>query len=1454
MKLFYSVSSIVVCVVLAVLPSLLPTTLIAQGSTVSFTTIPYSQPDLNRPGAGAEQWNDQNHTNIPINGTNTRRLDKYFRFSWSMLENGMNEYNWSRFDQEINDAISKGQQFSFGIMTHYPDAVAPHRLNYDGGYAVYPLYLHNMMQAEPVKDWRASNGAWVPNWNSEAYLTRMLALHKALDQHIKTSSYNGVAYKDVINYVDIRGYGAFGEWHSYTIADQMSQYPAGTRATTASLNRIIDAHVEGFPDFPLVIMVSAFDCNRLANTMNPPEVAYHALTRNNRWGKIGWRRDNWGATDQYIRNYTDQNTNVVNGMRMDTAIMNRWRYAPVVGEPCCNADYNDLENQVRRYHAVSFGNGNYSPSASIGENMRAASKAAGYRYIIANGTVPATVNTGTAFAVSLGWQNVGLTPTYEAWNIVYELKNGSGNVVWSSNSSFQLKFFAPEANPRTVTDNLTIPPTVQAGNYTLTVKVADPEGFRQPMPLFINDRNSDGSYTLRTITVSTGNAQPNQPPVANAGSNQTITLPTNSVQLNGSASSDPEGAIRGYRWEQVSGPSTATLSAAASVITTAGNLQQGSYVFRLTVTDAGGLTASATVTVTVNAASNQPPVANAGPDRNITLPASSTTLNGSGSNDPDGSIAAYAWAQVSGPAAATFSSTTSANITVSNLQQGTYVFRLTVRDNDGATDSDEVSVTVNAAANQPPVANAGPDRTVTLPANTANLNGSSSGDLDGTIASYAWSQVSGPSTANFSATNTANTTVSNLQQGTYVFRLTVRDDDGATDTDDVTVTVNAAANQPPVANAGPDRVVELPATSTTLNGSSSSDPDGTITSYLWQQVSGPTTATLSATNTANVTASNLQVGVYVFRLTVRDNNNATDTDEVVVTVQDNSSPNQPPVANAGPDRAITLPTNSTTLTGSGSTDSDGTIASYLWQQASGPSAATLSATNTANITVSNLQQGVYVFRLTVRDNDNAGSTDEVRVTVNPASNQPPVANAGPDRIITLPTSSAALTGISSSDPDGEITSYLWQQVSGPSNATLSSTTVPNISARDLQQGVYVFRLTVRDDDNASASDEVTVTVNPAPNQPPVANAGPDAALTLPTNSVNLSGSGSFDADGVISSYLWQQVSGPSNATFSATNTVSINVSNLQQGVYVFRMTVRDNDNATASDEVRVTVNPRPNQAPVANAGSNRVIVLPTNSTALSGAASTDPDGTIASYQWQQVSGPSTATFSATNTVNIVVSDLQQGVYVFRLTVRDNNNATGTATVQVTVNPRPNIAPTAVAGEDQVITSVSNSATLDGSASSDSDGTIVAFTWRQINGPGATQFSATNTAVVTISGLVVGEYEYELLVRDNRGAIARDTVVITVIDNFQGFGQTLALYPNPAQNQTNLRLLFEKDGVVRINIYDMKGSIAMPPVIAEKPVGAYTVNLDISKLMPGTYVVETIMVDGRKRLTTKLLKR
>jgi len=103
--------------------------------------------------------------------------------------------------------------------------------------------------------------------------------------------------------------------------------------------------------------------------------------------------------------------------------------------------------------------------------------------------------------------------------------------------------------------------------------------------------------------------------------------------------------------------------------------------------------------------------------------------------------------------------------------------------------------TTTPPSNQPPVAVAGADTTITLPADSIILNGSTSHDNDGTITTYAWTKVSG-GTATITHPGNAITTVTGLAQGVYLFSLTVTDNNGATGVDTVQVTVNPAPSGP----------------------------------------------------------------------------------------------------------------------------------------------------------------------------------------------------------------------------------------------------------------------------------------------------------------------------------------------------------------------------------------------------------------------------------------------------------------------------------------------------------------------------------------------------------------------------------------------------------------------------------------------------------------------------------
>ena len=687
--------------------------------------------------------------------------------------------------------------------------------------------------------------------------------------------------------------------------------------------------------------------------------------------------------------------------------------------------------------------------------------------------------------------------------------------------------------------------------------------------LFFDEvRIGNENATYNDVAPGSGTAPVNRPPVANAGADQTITLPINSILLNGTGSNDPDGTIATYAWSKISGPNAGTIATANAVTTNVTGLTQGVYQYRLQVTDNSGATAADTVQVTVNAAPNQPPVVSAGADQTITLPINTVVLSGS-ANDPDGTITTYAWSKISGPNAGAIATANAVTTNVTGLTQGVYRFRLQVTDNSGATADATVQVTVNAAPNQPPVANAGADQTITLPINTVVLSGSAN-DPDGTITTYAWSKISGPNTGTIATANAVTTNVTGLTQGVYRFRLQVTDNSGATADATVQVTVNAAPNQPPVADAGDNQVLRLPVNYTLLDGRASADADGRIVSYRWAYVSGPANFILNDPAAALTSLSGLVQGVYVFRLTVTDDSSATHTDDVKITVL---PPNQPPVAAAGNSIVMTLPTNATTLDGRVSYDPDGSIVSWQWILISGPAAPVIVNPDAAVSAVNNLIQGTYSFRLTVTDDAGATASDEVQVIVNRPANQLPVARAGNDITISLPVNQVQLDGSASYDPDGTITTFTWTKISGPADATIEAPAAFLTRINRLAQGTYIFRLTVTDNSGANASDDVVITVLPAPrvNQLPRAVAGADFTLSLPASTASLDGSASSDPDGQIVVHRWRQVSGPTAVRITASTAARTNVEGLLLGEYVFELTVTDNEGATASATVKINV-------------------------------------------------------------------------------------------------------------------------------------------------------------------------------------------------------------------------------------------------------------------------------------------
>lgn len=381
-------------------------------------------------------------------------------------------------------------------------------------------------------------------------------------------------------------------------------------------------------------------------------------------------------------------------------------------------------------------------------------------------------------------------------------------------------------------------------------------------------------------------------------------------------------------------------------------------------------------------------------------------LDASGSFDTDGTIVSYAWTE-GGTQIATGETATV------TLTTGTHNITLTVTDSDGETGSDAIAISVLEGGAR------------TFEAELATISGNTTIEDDETASNNQFVQL-GASAASIAFTidnvpasltypvtvvhRSYNATSANGSKNNYItasagstidYVWTASDTwvseeiDMYLEVGSNTITIDAnwgyveydylsvegigdgttIINQVPVANAGSAQTVsdsdENGYETVTLDGSASSDADGTISSYMWVQdgVQIATTATASV---------DLPVGSNTIQLTVTDNEGATASAYVIITVNSGGTANVAPIANAGSDQTVSDTDDNgletITLDGSASSDSDGFIVSYLW------STGGTEATETIDLEV-----GTHTITLTVTDNNGETDTDYVVITISSTS-------------------------------------------------------------------------------------------------------------------------------------------------------------------------------------------------------------------------------------------------------------------------------------------------------------------------------------------------------------------------------------------------------------------------------------------------------------------------------------
>ena len=722
-------------------------------------------------------------------------------------------------------------------------------------------------------------------------------------------------------------------------------------------------------------------------------------------------------------------------------------------------------------------------------------------------------------------------------------------------------------------------------------------------------------------------ADPNGPYSAQAGV---------SITFDGSGSTD-DGTIVEYAWNF--GDGTA-LGMGVNPTHTYG--AAGTYTVTLTVTDDGGLTDSGTTTANITAVPppNQAPTAD--PNGPYSAQVGDTiNFSGAGSSDPDGSIVAYDWDFGDG------NTGTGANPTHAYGAAGTFTVTLTVTDNGSPalTDTSTTTATITAVPppNQAPTANANGPYSAQVGA-PINFSGAGSSDPDGSIVAYSWDFGDGNTGTGTNATHSYGAA------GTFTVTLTVTDNGSPALTGTAITTASITAVPPP--NQAPTADPNGPYNAQVgnpinFNGSGSSDPDGSIVTYAWDFGDGNTGTG------ANPTHAYSAAGTFTVTLTVTDDGSPalTGSGTTTATITAAPPPNQAPTADPnGPYSAQVG--NPITFDGSGSSDPDGSIATYSWDFGDGNTGTGANPTYTYGVA------GTFTVTLTVTDDGSpaltGSGTTTATITAAPPPNQAPTADPNGPYSAQV-GNPITFDGSGSSDPDGSIVTYAWDFGDG------NTGTGANPTHTYAAAGTFTVTLTVTDNGSPALTGSGTTTAAIA-DQPVLPVADPNGPYSgFANEAVTFDGSGSVDPDGgAIQFWDWDFGDGGTGTGEIPTHIY------VADGTYIVELTVTDDEGqvsatamTTAVIQLRVV-----NQPPVADAnGPYSEFVGGTIAFDGSGSSDAEDPNTALTFAWDFGDSNTGTGQSSTHSYSAA------GTYTVTLTVTDSGGLSDTATATAVIDDR-----------------------------------------------------------------------------------------------------------------------------------------------------------------------------------------
>lgn len=355
------------------------------------------------------------------------------------------------------------------------------------------------------------------------------------------------------------------------------------------------------------------------------------------------------------------------------------------------------------------------------------------------------------------------------------------------------------------------------------------------------------------------------------------------------------------------------------------------------------------------------------------------------------------------------------------------------------------------------------------------------------------------------------------------------------------------SNVPPTAQPSGSPETGTPPLLVAFDGSGSSDPDGSISSYTWDFDDGSANASgVSVDHTFDA------VGTYQVELTVTDDEGATATQTLTIEVIDGEAPVA--VASATPENGVAPLL--VEFSSAGSSDPDGSIVDYRWDFDDGGNVEFGQSPEHV------FDAGSYDVTLTVIDEDGLTDTATITILVSPPDNEPPEAAFSVTPDAGAAPLQTAFDGSASSDSDGTIVSYQWDFGDGASasGATASHTYTEN--------GAYSATLTVVDDQGGVGTSTRTISVGTAPSA--AVSASPDVGT--PSLTVTFDASASSDDDGSVARYHWDFDDGDTSTVEDAETTHTFD----DVGLYQVSLRVEDDEgllSAPVSYQINVTQDP-----------------------------------------------------------------------------------------------------------------------------------------------------------------------------------------------------------------------------------------------------------------------------------------